>query len=193
MSTLPKSVVVGGRRYPTWALSSGARQQLTNLERVDAHIAQLKDQLAYYTVARKHCLGSLSQALPVRQPPTVRRYYWQMASPEWAQQSWTAENVPLLMRDFDASERSREGDCLLIYVKGYGFCGWGEVCLKSHSTQHLFVWRSRVKALSDALPAKTLKEYALRHPTRAFQRLPENAHVEALLSALEARSSMGAL
>lgn len=193
MSTLPKSVVVGGRRYPTWALSSEARQQLINLKQVDAHIAELKDRLAYYLAARKQCQDSLSRSLPTSQTSQVQRYYWQMAPAEWAHQPWSPESAQLLMRNFGASEHYREGDCLLIYVKGYGVCGWGEVRLDRHSTKRLLVWRCRVTALADAISAKVLREYALRHPTRASQRLPADANIEPLLSALNARIGVDAV
>lgn len=188
MPKLPKSVVLEGRRYPTWALSSQAREQLVNLHQVDEHIAELRGRLAYYTAAREQFQKLLRQALPEQeQPVNAYRYYWHIAPLEWARKSFPTRASAISLRLLGAVSHYREGDRILLYVKGHGVVGWGVVSIDTYSTQRHLALCFEVAALDQALPAKALKEFALRHPNRGSQMLPESADVKRLLVALEAR------
>lgn len=188
MSELPKSIVLEGRRYPTWALSLRAREYLTNLYQVEDHIAELRQRLAFYTSARDVCQQRLRDALPEKSLTSfTSRYYWQTASLEWARANWPVKAPTLSLRCLGAASHYREGDRVLVYVKGYGVVGWGDVQMDTHSTQRLIVWRFVVAELKNALPAKALKDFSVRHPNRASQILPPAADVESLLQALESR------
>ncbi len=188
MSELPKSVVIGGRRYPTWALSVRARESLVNLNRVDQHIAQLRQRLALYSTARDECKQQLLKGLPDKpQASPAPRYYWHMASQEWAQANWPVQASTLELHGLKAASHYREGDCALVYVKGYGVVGWGDVEAGVEATPGRLTWRFKVARLEDALPANTLKNFSVRHPNRVSQRLPSSADVTRLLHALESR------
>ncbi|BCB08576.1 hypothetical protein HHSLTHF2_24660 [Vreelandella venusta] len=78
---------------------------------------------------------------------------------------------------------------MLCYVKGHGVVGWGVVEIDTHSTKRHLAWRVSVPTLDKALPAKALKEFSLRHPTRSSQLLPAAADIEGLLSALAAKAA----
>lgn len=188
MSTLPKSVVVGGRRYPTWALSLRAREQLTNLEHVDKHIAELRRRLALYSSARDICQRSLREALPSKRQVLLEpRYYWQIVSLEWARANWPVKAPTLNLHCLGGATHYREDDRILVYVKGYGVVGWGDVQVDNHDAQCHIIWRFMVEELKDALSAKELKDFSVRYPNRASQMLPASADVARLLKALESK------
>ncbi|MDQ7733694.1 hypothetical protein QT231_13360 [Halomonas sp. SpR1] len=188
MAKLPKSIVIEGRRYPTWGLSAKARKQLVNLSLVDAHIAELHQRLAHHYVAREHYQLLLTSALPdPRRQPNVAdtsRYFWQSVSKAWAQNHWPLSTSKLALSAFESTSHYRQGDRVLCYVKGYGVVGWGVVEMDTHSTKRHLVWRASVSTLEKALPAKTLKEFSLRHPNRPSQVVSSTADIEGLLSAL---------
>lgn len=199
MSELPKSVVIGGRRYPTWALSVRARESLVNLNRVDDHIAQLRQRLALYSAARTACHQQLLKSLP-EQPRPAPRYYWHSVPQEWAQARWPVK-APTLELSLNAARDYQPGDRLFVYVKGYGVVGCGAVEYGvagnekgdgvvekgAQAAPVQLAWRFKVAQLKDALPASTLKQFAVRHPNRASQKLPEAADIAGLLQALTAR------
>ncbi|WP_447926413.1 hypothetical protein [Vreelandella sp. EE27] len=180
MPELPKSIVIEGRRYPTWALSLRARENFKRLQQVDEHIATLRERLAFYTSAKSHCLASLKSALPSK-----INYYWHNVPLEWARAHWLLEGERFDLSELSMTDHYRASDRVLVYVKGHGVVGWGEVQLDTHSTQRQLAWRFRVKELKHALPAKRLKEFAVRHPNRASQALPEGAKSKELVAALE--------
>ncbi len=186
MSELPKSIVLNGYRYPTWTLSVRAREQLANLHRVDAYIEELNDRLSFYTSARDLCQRHLLDALPKSSLP-AQRSYWQTAPLEWARAEWPPRSSSLRLRLLGDAIHYREGDQVLIYVKGHGVVGWGQVETEALSTMRCLVWRFRVATLKDALSAKALRGLGLRHPNRASQLLPTPSGVPALLTALEKR------
>lgn len=193
MAKLPKSIVIEGRRYPTWALSAKARKQLVNLGLVDAHIAELHQRLAHHHVARKHYQLLLASALPdpQRQPSVSEspRYFWQSVSKEWAQKHWPIRMATFRLSDFESTNDYRQDDRVLCYVKGYGVVGWGVVEEDTHSTKRHLVWQVGVPTLDAALPAKTLKEFSLRHPSRPSQALPATADIDGLLAALDTKAA----
>ncbi|MBT2801012.1 hypothetical protein J7J49_06730 [Halomonas sp. ISL-56] len=193
MAKLPKSIVIEGRRYPTWALSVEARKQLVNLSHVDAHIAELHQRLAQHQVARNHYQMLLASALPdPHQQPSVSettRYFWQSVSKEWAQKHWPVRTATFGLSDFESTRHYRQGDRVLCYVKGHGVVGCGVVEMDTHSTKRHLVWRVNVPTLDKALPAKTLKEFSLRHPSRPSQVVPPTADIEGLLSALATKAA----
>lgn len=193
MAKLPKSIVIEGRRYPTWALSAKARKQLINLGLVDAHIAELHQRLAQHQVARKQYQLVLASTLPdPRQQPSVSettRYFWQSVSKEWAQKHWPISMASVDLSVFESASHYRQGDRVLCYVKGHGVVGWGVVEVDTHSTKRLLAWRVSVPTLDKALPAKTLKEFSLRHPSRPSQVVPPTADMEGLLSALVTKAA----
>ncbi|WP_447529251.1 hypothetical protein [Vreelandella sp. TE19] len=180
MSELPKSIVIEGRRYPTWALSLRARENFIRLHQVDEHIATLQERLAFYTSAKANCLACLKSALPSK-----INYYWHNVPLEWARAHWRLEDRRFNLRELSMTGHYRANDRVLVYVKGHGVVGWGEVQLDTHSTQRQLAWGFRVKELKHALPAKRLKEFAVRHPNRASQALPDGAKTEELVAALE--------
>lgn len=187
MSKLPKSVTLEGRRYPTWGLSSRARVQLVNLQKVDEHIAELHQRLDFYSAARELCKEQLRQLLAGGQrSKKAFRYFWHIVPVSWAHRYLSHRGEVVSLRSLDSSSGYREGDRVLVYVKGYGVVGWGVVGVDTYSTQRHLSLRFRVTALSGALPAKELKKFSLRHPSRVTQRLPADADIERLLSALEA-------
>ncbi|OWV29183.1 hypothetical protein JI62_16420 [Halomonas campaniensis] len=193
MAKLPKSIVIEGRRYPTWGLSAKARKQLINLSLVDAHIAELQQRLAHHYVAREHYQLLLKDALPdPRRQPTAAettRYFWQSVSKAWAQKHWPLSTPSLGLDAFESTSHFRQGDRVLCYVKGHGVVGWGVVEVDTHSTKRHVVWRVGVPTLDAALPAKILKEFSLRHPSRSSQALPSTADIEGLLSALATKAA----
>ncbi|HBP42282.1 MAG: hypothetical protein ACTJG4_11165 [Vreelandella alkaliphila] len=193
MAKLPKSIVIEGRRYPTWALSAKSRKQLINLDCVDAHIAELHQRLAHHYVAREHYQLLLASALPKphRQPSVseTTRSFWQSVSKEWAQKHWPTRTATLSLITFESTGHYRQGDRVLCYVKGHGVVGWGVVEIDIHSTKRHLAWRVSVPTLDKALPAKALKEFSLRHPSRSSQLLPAAADIEGLLSALAAKAA----
>lgn len=186
MSKLPKSVTLEGRRYPTWGLSSRARAQLVNLQKVDEHIAELHQRLDFYSAARELCKDQLRQLLAGSQRnEKAFRYFWHIVPVSWVHVHFPHSGEMVSLRSLDSSSGYREGDRVLVYVKGYGVVGWGVVGVDTHSTQRHLSLRFKVTALSAALPAKDLKRFSLRHPSRVTQRLPAHADIERLLSALE--------
>lgn len=188
MPKLPKSVVLEGRRYPTWALSSQARDQLVNLHHVDAHIAEIRERLAYFTAAREILRNDLHRALPNKSAKAhAYRDFWHIVPPEWAKKHLPCSEPILNLRPIGAGSHYRKGDRILLYVKGHGLFGWGVVELDTHSTQRHLALRFEAASLSDALPASVFKDFALRHPNRSSQILPSGADVEGVLKALEAR------
>ncbi len=58
-------VTVAGVSYRLSQLSAEAQEQVTNLQYVDAQIADLKSKLAVYTTARSAYENALQQLLPV--------------------------------------------------------------------------------------------------------------------------------
>ncbi|GEM_PF-1430631 len=193
MVKLPKSIVIEGRRYPTWALSEKARKQLINLGHVDAHIAELQQRLENHYIARKHYQLLLASALPDphRQPIASEntRYFWQSVSKAWAQKHWPLSTATLGLNAFESTNLYRQGDRVLCYVKGHGVVGWGVVEVDTHSTKRHLVWQVGVPTLDAALPAKTLKEFSLRHPSRPSQALPPTADIDGLLAALDTKAA----
>lgn len=193
MAKLPKSIVIEGRRYPTWGLSAKARKQLINLSLVDAHIAELHQRLAHHYVAREHYQLLLKDALPnPRRQPTVAettRYFWQSVSKAWIQKHWPLSTPTLGLSAFESTSHYRQGDRVLCYVKGHGVVGWGVVEVDTHSTKRHLVWQVGVATLDAALPAKTLKEFSLRHPSRPSQALPPTADIDGLLTALDTKAA----
>lgn len=188
MPKLPKSVVLEGRRYPTWALSSKAREQLVNLRLVDVHIAELRERLAFYIGARELAQHALRQALTEKEVSAQQyRYFWHIAPPEWTKKHFPTHAATLSLRSLGASSHYRQDDRVLLYAKGHGVIGWGVVGLDTYSTQRHLALNFEVASLGKALPAKALKEYALRHPNRTSQMLPAGADVEGLLKALTSR------
>ncbi|UXZ55072.1 hypothetical protein LOS15_03280 [Halomonas sp. 7T] len=200
MPKLPKSVVIEGRRYPTWALSSRAREQLVNLHLVDAHIAELRQRLALYSAAYQQGRASLRQALseptgseqvlPERAPPkeapaVEQRYFWHILPLAWGKANFPMQTSVLNLHAIGAGGYYQEGDQLLLYVKGYGVVGWGAVEANT-PTEQLLSLRFQAASLDDALPASALKAFSLRHPNRASQQLPKSADVEGLLAELAA-------
>lgn len=194
MTKLPKSLVIEGRRYPTWALSVKARDQLNNLNQVDAHIAELNDRLALYRVARGHyqqlLMGALVNIAQKPKPFEATRYFWHSVSKKWAQSAWPIASASLTLGDFESTSHYRQGDRIIWYVKGHGAVGWGVVEMDTHSTKRHLVWQDRVAELDKALAAKMLKEFALRHPNRPSQMLPANADVAGLLAIFKAKSTL---
>lgn len=186
MSELPKSIALEGRRYPTWALSLRARKQLTNLEQVDKHIAELRQRLAFCKSARDICQRHLREALPEKCQPAPR-YYWQIASLEWVRANWPVKAITLDLQCLGEASHYREGDCVLVYVKGYGVIGWGSVEVGADAKQRHLIWRFVVAELSDALPAKALNDFSVRYPNRISQMLRSSAGITGLLQALESR------
>lgn len=193
MAKLPKSIVIEGRRYPTWGLSAKARKQLVNLSHVDAHIAELHQRLAHHYVAREHYQLLLARALPdlQRQPQVSKpaRYFWQSVSKAWAQKHWPISTAAVGLSAFESTSHYRQGDRVLCYVKGHGVVGWGVVEVDTLSTKRHVIWRLGVPTLDAALPAKALKTFSLRHPNRPSQALPSSADIEGLLSALATRAA----
>ncbi len=186
MFKLPKSIVLEGRRYPTWVLSSGARAQLINLQQVDAHIAELREQLTHYLAVRALFKQRLRDTLTDVSNESVTPCFWHMVTREWAEECWlpSSARCSLSLHSMRASNSYQQGDTLIIYVKGLGVVGWGNITPKSHSTELCFTWQCRVETLGRALPAKSLYQFSLRHPTRLSQRLPENADISRLFSVL---------
>lgn len=193
MAKLPRSIVIEGRRYPTWALSVKARKQLVNLTHVDAHIAELHQRLAQHQVARQHYQLLLASALPEpnRQPlvSETTRYFWQSVSKEWAQQHWPIRTATMDLSVFETASHYRQGDQVLCYVKGHGVAGFGVVEMDTHSTKRHLVWDVSVPTLDKAIPAKVLKEFSLRHPSRPSQMVPPTADIAGLFSALAAKAA----
>ena len=193
MSKLPKSIVIEGRRYPTWTLSVNARKQLVNLSHVNAHIAELHQRLDRYQVARNHYHLLLTSALPDfnHQPsaPETPRYFWQSFSKEWAQQHWPISKAASGLSVFETASHYRQGDHILCYVKGYGLVGCGFVEMDTNSTKMHLVWDVSVPTLDKAIPAKILREFSLRHPNRPSQMVPPPADIEGLLSALATKAA----
>lgn len=190
MPKLPKSVVIEGRRYPTWALSSQARDQLINIHQVDVHIAELRQRLAFYTAAHKRSKVFLRKALTEKAlsekaaPPEAHRYFWHIVPLAWAQEHVPTHASILNLNAIGASDHYQEGDRLLLYVKGHGVIGWGVVEGNASSAQQHLALRFEVASLDDTLPASALKKFSLRHPNRVSQWLPANADVEHLLESL---------
>ncbi|OAL57813.1 hypothetical protein A6R74_11705 [Halomonas sp. ALS9] len=192
MPKLPKSVVIEGRRFPTWALSINARKQLVNLYQVEAHIEELRGRLAYQSSVRQLCQAQLREALPPQVKRSTKlgkstlrpRYFWHVVSKAFAEATLPFSPSKLELHAINASNLYRAGDHVLLYVKGYGAMGWGEVQSDASSVQQYLSLRCCVPVLSAALPASALKAYALRHPTRTTQRLPVGADVNGLLKAL---------
>ncbi|AZM96697.1 hypothetical protein [Vreelandella venusta] len=183
MSKMPKSVVLEGRRYPTWVLSSRARAQLVNLQQVDAHIAELRERLAHYSMARTLCQQRLLNALPKPLSLPAGRCYWHTVPREWVELS----DVSCPLHAVPGGHSYQEGDTLVVYIKGLGVVGWGAVTVDSSSVCH-FTWRCRVASMASVIPAKTLSQFALRHPTRPSQRLPSDANIGRLFEMLNSRS-----
>ena len=194
MAKLPKSIVIEGRRYPTWALSVDARKQLVNLSHVDAHIAELQQRLEQHQVARNHYYFLLTSALPDphRQlsASETTRCFWQSFSKDWAQQHWPMRTATVSL-GVETDSHYRQGDQILCYVKGYGLVGCGFVEMDTNSTQTHLVWDVSVPTLDKAIPAKMLKEFRLRHPNRPSQMIPAaaDADIEGLLSALAKKAA----
>lgn len=195
MPKLPKSVVIEGRRYPTWALSSRARDQLINLHHVDVHIAELRQRLAFYRAAYRQSQTSLSRALseqalsdsarPAKEVSAVgQRYFWHIVPTAWGKANFPSKASALNLHAIGASGYYQEGDRLLLYVKGHGVVGWGAVEVDTSSAKPYLAMRCQAASLADALPASALKAFSLRHPNRVSQRLPENANIERLLAKL---------
>lgn len=196
MPKLPKSVVIEGRRYPTWALSSRARDQLMNLHQVDAHIAELRQRLAFYTAAHRRTKAYLRRMLPdemapvskevaKKAPAEMHRYFWHIVPLAWGKENLPTHEAVLKLHSIGASDLYQEGDRLLLYVKGHGVVGWGTVEVDAPSAQQHLALCFEVASLDEALPASALKEFSLRHPNRVSQLLPATADVERLLAALE--------
>lgn len=194
MAKLPKSIVIEGRRYPTWALSAKARDQLNNLSLVDAHISGLHQRLAMHSVAREHyqrlLLDALKNVAQASKPFETTRCFWQSVSNIWAHEHWPMTVTRSSMSHFESTSHYRQGDRIICYVKGHGAVGWGVVETDTHSTKRHLVWKAYVPSLDKALAAKTLKAFSLRHPSRSSQKLPLNADVEGLLAALAAVSEL---
>ncbi|WP_417420265.1 hypothetical protein [Halomonas sp.] len=191
MSELPKSIVLEGRRYPTWVLSARARECLANIYRVDNHIAELRQRLAFYSAARDECKQQLLNKLPGKPAASpAPRYYWQTAPLEWAQSHWPVKAPTLNLHCLGATNHYREDDRILVYVKGHGAVGWGIVQSDNHSKQLCVAWRFMVAELKEALPAKALSDFSVRHPNRASQMLPPTVDIAGLLQALEARPAV---
>lgn len=186
MFKLPKSVVLEGRRYPTWVLSQRARDQIVNLQQVDAYIEEINERLAYLVNAREVCRQHLREALSAGH--RMGHCYWQTVTKEWAKQHSECAS-PFLLRSMPGAERYRAGDTLLVYVKGCGVFGWGKVVLDDLSTQRYFEWQDRVPGLIDAIPSKALGEFGLRHPTRVSQRIVEKEKIEILIDRLMSLSA----
>jgi len=179
MFKLPKSVVLEGRKYPTWTLSQRAREQRVNLQHVDAHIQEIHQRLGYYSGVRALCEQNLKAELHEYETGLKSRCYWQIVSRTWAEEQCIEPGICRL-RSISSESRYRDGDRLVIYVKGCGAVGWGEVVLDTHSTQRLFAWRSPVSDLGHALTPKMLFRLGLRHPTRKSQQLADQSKVTAL-------------
>lgn len=201
MPKLPKSVVIEGRRYPTWALSSRAREQLVNLHLVDAHIAELRQRLALYNAASQQSRASLRQALseqrrseqvlpervqPKEAPAVRQRYFWHIVPLAWGKANFPVQASVVDLHAIGASSYYQEGDRLLLYVKGHGVVGWGVVEVVTSSATPYLSLRCQAASLADALPASALKAFSLRHPNRVSQLLPKSADTERLLVALAA-------
>lgn len=200
MPKLPKSVVIEGRRYPTWALSSQARAQLMNLHLVDAHIAELRQRLGFYTAAYKHSQVNLRAALSDMAgsghalddkvlgdkvaTAKAQRYFWHSVPLAWGEENFPTQAATLNVQAFGASGYYQAGDRVLLYVKSRGVVGWGIVEGEPSSTLQQLVWCFEAASLDCALPASALKTFSLRHPNRVSQRLPGNADIERLLAAL---------
>ncbi len=191
MFKLPKSVVLEGRKYPTWALSQRARDQLVNLRCVDAHIHEIHQRLAYHAGVRALCEQHLKAELPEPTAGLSGKCYWQIVSREWADEQSVEPSVCHL-RSMSSDSRYRVGDRLLIYVKGCGAIGWGEVVPDAYSTQRLFAWRSPVSAPAHALTPKMLFRLGVRHPTRPSQQLADPLKVAALFEHLHGAVSSDA-
>lgn len=185
MFKLPKSVVLEGRRYPTWVLSQHARDQIVNLHQVDTHIAELNERLTYLAYAREVCQQHLREALS--SSAVTGNCYWQIVNKEYPELQDKAIARSSL-RFVPGAERYRAGDTLILYVKGCGVVGWGDVVLDEYSTQRYLQWRCRVSSFQEAIPPKALSDFGLRHPTRSTQRIVEKEKVEDLLNCLSALS-----
>lgn len=191
MPKLPKSVVIEGRRYPTWTLSSRARDQLINLHLVDVHIAELRQRLAFYNAAFKQSQAYLRQMLSECAPPTKeayaegQRYFWHIVPPLGGEVNFPSQVPAISLHSIGASGYYQEGDRLLLYVKGHGVVGWGIVEAAASSEEQYLALCVEVTSLKSALPASELKSFSLRHPSRVSQRLPVSADIEGLLAKLE--------
>lgn len=60
----PESITFNGKTYPGADLSEAARIQVSNIQVVDAEIAQLQRQLAIAQTARNAYVGALAASLP---------------------------------------------------------------------------------------------------------------------------------
>lgn len=183
MPKLPKSVVLDGRRYPTWALSAQARAHLVSIHEVEAHISALKTQLDYQHRVRGLFQAQLNQALTA---PALKnaepRYFWHTVPAAWFKAHWPVDAPSLPLDVLGADGLYQAQDRLVLYAKGCGVIGWGVV--REATSGQVLEWRCRAHVASAVVPAKTVKHFAMRHPTRLSQRIPTEANIDGLLNAL---------
>ena len=61
---MPNTITINGQQYDEDQLGEAARQQLVNINAVDAEIRHLRAQLAMYETARNAYARELQQHLP---------------------------------------------------------------------------------------------------------------------------------
>ncbi len=183
MPKLPKSITLDGRRYPTWALTAQAQTHIVNIHEVDAHMSVLQTRLEYQYRVREFLETQLRQALETSPDAEKEsRYFWHIVPAEWFKSCWPSSSAPLDLSLLEAANLYQPQDRLVLYAKGQGAIGWGEV--HDTSSGQVLEWRCRAHRSEEAVTAKTVKLFRMRHPTRRSQRIPEKADIDGLLSTM---------